>query len=642
MGTLDGDRVEVRLLGPILLSGLACAAEFRQPVIGDVVVTAYYDLGGTRDWNCGTHTYRGHRGTDLGIVGRFAAQDAGRDVVAGADGRVTRTHDGEFDRCTTGDCAGGGGFGNHVVLEHADGKVTYYAHLRRGSVSVREGQQIRCGERLGQVGSSGFSTGPHLHFEVRVGGNADDPFTGQCGGPLSYWVNQGAYRGLPSAECEGGEPPPPPPPPPMPDMHLEAGWAGPERRCDFERCDDFARGGRSGGVFDAWVDEVVEWRVVVHNRGDGSTAGESEEDAAVVLAYEVPEGFEAVRYLIEDDHPERDRTSWARNDAMENAANPPEDAPPRAGRLRLNGFSAGEAKRVTWMLRASRRRVAEGPVEVRAWIAHLRNYYGEKSGWDDPVETNRGQTYNGGELRIAGRADVFDRRRFYFDGGDEALLEAWRGCGEGAVRVDTDAAALVVRTEGTAPCVESPVLDLSVAEIDGVRLVLEHGAETADGRIEWGAGEVRFRTVGDGSTEALHLGPAWVDRIDRVRLYPLGDLAHDGEVRIHAIELVDEAPPTPPEEPDGRASPDPARTDAGAPPESGDSGGMADSGAMADAAIAGDDARVGETLHVEAGCRQAPAPLLGVLLLGFIGRSERRTGAARRRRSRGGRPRRRR
>jgi len=88
----------------------AHAAPFRQPVNGAVVVSAYFDHGG-RDWHCGDNTYGGHKGTDLAIIGRFAAQDEGRDVAAAQGGRVTRAHDGEFDRCTTADCGGGGGAG---------------------------------------------------------------------------------------------------------------------------------------------------------------------------------------------------------------------------------------------------------------------------------------------------------------------------------------------------------------------------------------------------------------------------------------------------------------------------------------------------------------------------------------------------
>ena len=65
------------------------------------------------------------------------------------------------------------GFGNTVVLNHFDGYTTLYAHLSKISVSV--GQEVNHGERIGSVGSTGWSTGPHLHFEIRINGKAVDP-----------------------------------------------------------------------------------------------------------------------------------------------------------------------------------------------------------------------------------------------------------------------------------------------------------------------------------------------------------------------------------------------------------------------------------------------------------------------------------
>lgn len=61
----------------------------------------------------------------------------------------------------------GGSFGYQVVIRHADGRYTQYAHL--SAISVREGQSVSGGQRLGRSGSTGNSTGPHLHFEVRTG-----------------------------------------------------------------------------------------------------------------------------------------------------------------------------------------------------------------------------------------------------------------------------------------------------------------------------------------------------------------------------------------------------------------------------------------------------------------------------------------
>jgi murein DD-endopeptidase MepM/ murein hydrolase activator NlpD len=61
----------------------------------------------------------------------------------------------------------GGSFGYQVVVRHADGRYTQYAHL--SAISVKDGQSVLAGQRIGRSGSTGNSTGPHLHFEVRTG-----------------------------------------------------------------------------------------------------------------------------------------------------------------------------------------------------------------------------------------------------------------------------------------------------------------------------------------------------------------------------------------------------------------------------------------------------------------------------------------
>ena len=66
-----------------------------------------------------------------------------------------------------------GGFGNIIVIYHGLGYSTLYAHLSRIEVSV--GQNVASGDRIGAIGSTGWSTGPHLHFELRIDGKAVDP-----------------------------------------------------------------------------------------------------------------------------------------------------------------------------------------------------------------------------------------------------------------------------------------------------------------------------------------------------------------------------------------------------------------------------------------------------------------------------------
>lgn len=85
---------------------------------------------------------------------------AGTPVGASADGRVIYA-------------GGASGYGLMVVIEHAGGLQTRYAHLSRIGVAI--GQQVARGNTIGLVGSTGDATGPHLHYEVRVGGVAVDP-----------------------------------------------------------------------------------------------------------------------------------------------------------------------------------------------------------------------------------------------------------------------------------------------------------------------------------------------------------------------------------------------------------------------------------------------------------------------------------
>jgi murein DD-endopeptidase MepM/ murein hydrolase activator NlpD len=74
----------------------------------------------------------------------------------------------------------GGIYGNAVLLVHSGGLTTFYAHLSSSSVQI--GQSVGAGEQVGLVGSTGWSTGPHLHFETRINGTPYDPM-GWFGGP---------------------------------------------------------------------------------------------------------------------------------------------------------------------------------------------------------------------------------------------------------------------------------------------------------------------------------------------------------------------------------------------------------------------------------------------------------------------------
>ena len=93
--------------------------------------------------------YPAAKGTGVAAAGRGCVQSAGYD---------------------------GGGYGNLVVIEHRAGMTSWYAHL--DSISVSPGQCLVAGNVIGAVGSTGNSTGPHLHFELRLRGAAIDPLSG--------------------------------------------------------------------------------------------------------------------------------------------------------------------------------------------------------------------------------------------------------------------------------------------------------------------------------------------------------------------------------------------------------------------------------------------------------------------------------
>lgn len=95
-----------------------------------------------------------HKGIDI-------AQSSGTPIVATADGMITKVDYEAF------------GYGNYVEVTHKYGFLTKYAHMARSFVKYR--QSVVQGQVIGAVGSSGLSTGPHIHYEIRLGGQVIDP-----------------------------------------------------------------------------------------------------------------------------------------------------------------------------------------------------------------------------------------------------------------------------------------------------------------------------------------------------------------------------------------------------------------------------------------------------------------------------------
>jgi murein DD-endopeptidase MepM/ murein hydrolase activator NlpD len=102
-------------------------------------------------------TQKFHTGVDIG-------KGSGADIIAAGDGTVISASYGW-----------NGGYGNRVWIDHGDGLVSTYNHLLEGGILVSNGQTVTKGQHIAEMGSTGYSTGPHLHFETRVNGEPVDP-----------------------------------------------------------------------------------------------------------------------------------------------------------------------------------------------------------------------------------------------------------------------------------------------------------------------------------------------------------------------------------------------------------------------------------------------------------------------------------
>jgi len=139
--------------------------------------------GKTIDPACGARSYEAHKGTDFAIADE-AAMHKGVDVVAAMDGTVARARDGEADRWPTAQDlqetkAARKECGNAVLIDHGDGWQTMHCHMKKDSIIVKPGQKIKRGEKIGEVGLSGFTEFPHLHFGLIHKDKVIDPFSGR-------------------------------------------------------------------------------------------------------------------------------------------------------------------------------------------------------------------------------------------------------------------------------------------------------------------------------------------------------------------------------------------------------------------------------------------------------------------------------
>ncbi len=142
---LKGTKPEYSSSGVTYASELGCIWPLKR--VSGQMVSAYYGDG------------RNHKGIDI-------ASPNGTSVYAAQSGTVCKVYNScSHNNKKTGSCGCGSGYGNYVIIDHGNGYKTLYGHCARVSVTV--GQKVSQGQLIGVVGSTGQSTGFHLHFEVR-------------------------------------------------------------------------------------------------------------------------------------------------------------------------------------------------------------------------------------------------------------------------------------------------------------------------------------------------------------------------------------------------------------------------------------------------------------------------------------------
>jgi hypothetical protein len=152
------------------------------------------------DYNCGMRTYDtqtgyNHQGTDYFLWPfDWNKMDSGDvEIIAAAAGTIIYKADGYFDRS----CGSNNNPWNAVYIQHSDGSVAWYGHMKSGSTTTKiVGQTVTAGEYLGKIGSSGNSSGPHLHLEVYDPSNTlIDPYAGTCNtwNSQTWWNSQRPY-----------------------------------------------------------------------------------------------------------------------------------------------------------------------------------------------------------------------------------------------------------------------------------------------------------------------------------------------------------------------------------------------------------------------------------------------------------------
>ena len=389
--------------------------------------------------------------------------------------------------------------GNNVTIKDSCGWYYYYAHMNAFAGDIKEGMAVKAGHYLGELGKTGnaSTTSPHLHFSIYPGVYNDgiDPF------PLLQTVD--------ASSC--GEAPPPA----GPAINIWSSTSAPDVRPE----------GTSAGIGDAFEGDTFTVDVFVENAGSANTPDYVQIGYWVETPWLVPVG-----YTIYTDWPAKDKKTWQINDADSAPGNPSKTEPPGTAKMNLYAFGKGETKRVSFKVKAVQYSLGEvDHPDLRAWVWHVGNYYGEMESFYDAVETNLA----GKELKTYAQHDVYGKTHWEWNA-TKPETEGWTaGNAISELAVNTVDHCLAAKQAGEDPYFFSPATTIPTGTWKGIQLRVRGYEGTKTGRLYWitnqdgqwaDAKSVLFGAAGDGQFHEVTINtsasPLWKDTVTQLRIDP--------------------------------------------------------------------------------------------------------------------------
>lgn len=421
-----------------------------------------------------------------------------------------------------------------VYLQSTSGVRHRFLHMNPSSLQVSVGNFVTKGQLLGRVSNAfgGTPTTIHLHYDMRKN------ISGLGNVYVSPYMSLvTSYQELIGVDAE-------------PEISIDVKSFS----IDPNDPEDFRPEGSSAGIHDIYVgDDFITEVWVTNAPGASATA-----DSVFVGVWIQSPYLEPLAYHIYTDAPANDQTSWIYADADGDPLNPPLTAPPASGKYRIGPLAPGETRKVRIHMAGAGYSIGEADhPDVRAWVWHVGDYYGEQTSWNDPVETN----VAGVLLRDYEEHDVYSREHWAFNGPNTADTEGWRaGTGVAGVSVAVGQHALSFSTTGPNGRVVGPAALINTIDNKALELRVKSSLAASptisfrsDSDNTWTAAKSKgFETTGGNVWQVVHVDMAdvltWAGNITQLRLdwsSSAADSVVVDYIKAIPVATIDPVNPTP-------------------------------------------------------------------------------------------------